>query len=153
MHFERSLTALFGRIDTHGDPSVLFLPFTQFSKFLGEHLFALMPHTDKSSIGTLSRTSTSNKFAETLYFPLLFRNASVFGGFFFGILATELAVITAINFHFMRTLVNEKSFIRHLIKKIDVMRNNKNRALIVTQKVCNEAFRFNIEMVSGFVQK
>lgn len=93
------------------DARIFLLPGFELGEFFGEDFFALMSHADEGGIAAFGGASAGYEFGETFDLALLFGDTSVFGGFFGGILASKIAVIAIIEFHFVGDFVDEEGFI------------------------------------------
>lgn len=70
-----------------------------------------------------------------------------------GALATKSGVIAVVEFDFVGGFVDEESFGCDLVKKVDVVRNDEDGTMIMAEKVSDELFGFDVEMICRFVEK
>ncbi len=153
LDFKRSLAALLRGGDIHSDAGVSLLTSAELFEFLGEDFLALMPHADEGSVAALGGAGAGDKLGEAFYFPFLLGDAGIFGGKVGGVLATEISVIPFVDFHIVGGLVDEKNLIRNSIEEVDVVGDDENHTLVITEEVGDESFCLDIEMVSRLVEE
>lgn len=68
-------------------------------------------------------------------------------------MATESGVIAVVEFDFVGGFVDEEGFGRDLVEKFNVVGNDEDGTVIMTEKVSDELFGFDVEMVGWFVEK
>lgn len=102
---------MLGGSDAKIDARIFLFPGFELGEFFGKDFFALMSHADESSIATFGGASPGYEFGEAFNLAFLFGDTSVFGGFFGGVLASKIAVIAIIEFHFVGDFIDEESFV------------------------------------------
>lgn len=153
MDFERDFGGLPGGSNAQLNASIFLFASAEFFKFFLEHFFADVALFNEGGVGAFGGTGAFDKFRNATNFFFLERDFLFFGGFFFGVLTTKVAVIPFVNLHFVSRFVDEESFIGDGIEKLGVVGNDEDGAMIVAKEVGDEFFGGNVEVVSRLVEE